>query len=131
MLAEHREIIGFIKTFNWIALFVLGTASFFLMGTNFTSGLIFGGLLIILNFSVFERSIRRAFSTSSGPRFRKAAAIAKYYIRLLLMGMVIFVLLKQTWVHPVGLLLGLSIVVISIIALGVKLLMKTFPREAA
>jgi hypothetical protein len=44
---------------------------------------------------------------------------------------VIYILLKHAWVHPVGLLLGLSIVVISIIALGVKLLMKTFPREAA
>jgi hypothetical protein len=131
MLAEHREIIGFIKTFNWITLFVLGTASLLLMGTNFTSGLIFGGLLIIFNFSVFERSIRRAFSTSSGLCLRKATAIAKYYIRLLLMAVVIYILLKQAWVHPVGLLLGLSIVVISIIALGVKLLLKTFPREAA
>ncbi|MFO8089076.1 MAG: ATP synthase subunit I [Desulfatiglandaceae bacterium] len=131
MLAEHREIIGFIKTFNWIALFVLGAASFLLMGTTFTSGLIFGGLLIILNFSIFERSIRLAFSTSSGFRFRKATAIVKYYIRLILMGVVIYILLKHAWVHPVGLLLGLSIVVISIIALGIKLLMKTFPREAA
>jgi hypothetical protein len=131
MLAEHREIIGFIKTFNWIALFVLGAVSFPLMGSSFTSGLIFGGLLIILNFSIFERSIRLAFSTSRGFRFRKVTAIAKYYIRLLFMGVVIFILLKQSWVHPVGLLLGLSIVVISIIGLGVKLLMNTISREAA
>ncbi len=110
---------------------MLGTASLLLMGPNFTSGLVAGGLLIIFNFNIFERSIRAAFCSSSGFRFSKAAAIAKYYFRLLFMGMVIFILLKQSWVHPVGLLLGLSIVVISIIGLGVKLLMKTFPREAA
>ena len=130
MLAEHKEIIGFVKWFNWVVLLVLGSASFCLMDNPFTVGLVLGGLLSIANFDVFERSVRAGFSAAGGLRVRKASAIAKCYLRLLFLGGAIYVLLKQNWVHPVGLLTGLSIVVISITGLGVRLLLKNLSPEA-
>jgi hypothetical protein len=130
MLVEHREIIGFVKSFNLVALFVLGSLSFWLMEDRFTAGLILGGLLSIFNFGIFERSLSDSFSPQEGRRFRKSIAIAKFYFRLLFLGAAIYLLLKQSWIHPVGLILGLSIVVISIIGLGIRLIFKIYLPEA-
>lgn len=129
MLTEHREIMGFVKTLSWIVLLVLGLMSFWLMDYHFTAGVIAGGILAILNFDVFERSLTAAFSPSEGFRFRKAASIVKYFLRLLVLGLAIYLLLKQNWVHPVGLIVGVSIVVISIIGLGIRMVIKPFHRE--
>lgn len=129
MLTEHREIIGFVKSLNWIILLVLGFTSFWLMKYDFTAGVILGGLLAIVNFDVLERSLIMLFSPSEGFRIRKAASIVKYFLRLLVLGLIIYVLLKQNWVHPVGLIVGLSVVVISIVGLGVRMLIKPFHQE--
>lgn len=129
MLTEHREIIGFVKTLNWIVLLVLGLMSFWLMKYDFTAGVILGGLLAIVNFDVLERSVLTAFSPSEGFRLKKATAILKYFLRLLFLAVVIYIFLKQSWIHPVGLIAGLSIVVISIIGLGLRMLFKPFQRE--
>ena len=130
MLTEHREIVGFVKTLNWIVLLVLGCLSFWLMEHGFTMGVILGGLLAIVNFDVLERSVVVAFSPSERFGFKKAVAILKYFLRLLFVVVVIYLLLKQDWAHPVGLIVGLSIVVISIVGLGVRMLFKPFQRES-
>jgi len=130
MLTEHREIFGFVKTTNWVLLLVLSCLSLWIMEKSFTAGVIAGGLLAILNFGVLERSIVGAFSPSEGFRAKNAAVILKYFLRLLILGVAIYLLLKQEWVHPVGLLVGLSIVVFSIVCLGIRMLVKPFRQES-
>lgn len=41
--------------------------------------------------------------------------IAKYYVRFIATGLIIFVLISQYFVHPLGLIIGLSVVVASVI----------------
>jgi hypothetical protein len=41
--------------------------------------------------------------------------MAKYYMRFILSGIIIFLLISQGLVHPIGLFLGLSVVVASIL----------------
>jgi len=56
--------------------------------------------------------------------------IAKYYIRFVVSGFIIFVLISRHYVNPLGLFIGLSVVVISII-LGTMLeFKKLFLKEA-
>ena len=60
----------------------------------------------------------------------KMAIIAKYYFRLAIMGIIIYILVTNGWADPIGLVIGLSIVVISIIHMGIRAAWKTSSGEA-
>ena len=120
-----------LKWLNWVTLLVLGSASFFLMDNAFTTGVLLGGLLIMANFHALQHVIRQGFSPQDQRKRGKASIIAKYYLRLLALGILIYLCLKLNWVHPIGLVIGLSIVVISIVCLGILLIKKTLREETA
>ena len=42
------------------------------------------------------------------------SVLAKYYLRFMVSGLIIFALIFFGWVHPIGLVIGLSIVVASV-----------------
>ena len=127
---EWGKLAKLLRTFNWIILLILASFSFFFMNPSFTLGLILGGLIIITNFSVLQHTILRGFSPDGAMQAKKASIIAKYYLRLAVMGILIYILIRQQWVHPVGLTVGLSIVVVSIICLGIHMIWKTSSQEA-
>lgn len=114
--AAYREI----RLLNWITLLVLSLASVAVMDNASTLGIILGGLLIIANFGVLQHTIRRAFSSEGAMKGTKASVIVKYYVRLLALGVVIFLLLSRGWINPLGLAVGLSTVFISIVGFGIK-----------
>jgi hypothetical protein len=118
-----------LKAVNWVCLFLFGSISFFLMSHTFTSGIIAGGLLVIANFHIFQKTIRQVFMAEGSGKARKAPVIAKYYLRLSAMGLLIYFFIAEEWVHPVGFAVGLSIVVISITILGIHLLRRTLSGE--
>jgi len=120
-----------LKALNWTILLVLSLISYFLMGNCFTTGVILGGFLIIANFTVFQHIITAAFGTKGISRAAKKAIIAKYYLRLAVLGILIYLLVGKKWVDPVGLAVGLSVVVISIVMLGVHMVWKKSSGEVA
>ncbi|MFC1823111.1 ATP synthase subunit I [Thermodesulfobacteriota bacterium] len=119
-----------LKTRNWIILLVLSSVSYFTMKSSLTLGIILGGFIIIVNFKVFQHTLRRAFSPNIGMKKGKFSIIAKYYFRLLALGLILYILITKAWIDPVGLAVGLSTVVISIVSLGVSLALKSITREA-
>ena len=126
---DWKDLYRDLTALNWVILFLLATISFFWMSNAFTAGIIVGGLLVIANFHVFQHTIRQGLLTDGPGKAKKAPVIAKYYVRLLAMGLLIYFFMAQKWVHPVGFALGLSIVVISIAALGIHMIRKTFSGE--
>jgi hypothetical protein len=104
--------------------------SYFLLSHSLTLGIILGGLVIIANFNVFQHTIRRAFSPGGVMVTGKMFIILKYYFRLLALGAIICFLIKRGWVDPVGLAIGLSTVVISIVSFGIKRAWRTSAGEA-
>ena len=126
---DWKHIYRELKVLNWVILFLLALISFFLMSNAFTTGIIVGGLLVIVNFHIFQNTIRQGLLSDGQGKAKKGLVIVKYYLRLLAMGLLIYFLLSQKWVHPVGFALGLSIVVISIAALGIHMIRKTFSGE--
>jgi len=100
------------------------------MSASFTLGVILGGLIIIANFSVLLHTIRSVFSDQGAMRGKKISVIAKFYFRLAIMGLIIYILITNGWVNPLGLTVGLSIVVFSILNLGIRTAWKTSSREA-
>jgi len=127
---NRDTLIDHIRTNNWIILFIAASLSFFFMNAAFTLGVIVGGLMVIANFSVLQRTIRSAFSDLGAFQGKKLGLIAKSYFRLAFMGLVIYIVITNGWVHPIGLVIGLSIVSFSIIGFGIRSAWKTSSREA-
>jgi hypothetical protein len=127
---EWKTIYEEIRVKNWIVLLILSSAGYFLLSPSQTFGIIMGGLLIIANFKVFQRSIQRAFSPDGLLKKSNISIIIRYYVRLLVLGAIIAILIGKRWADPIGLAIGLSTVVISISAMGIRMAMKIFAEEA-
>jgi len=115
---------------SWIILLILSTFSYFIMSRLLTTGIIMGGLIVIFNFDLLQHTIRRAFPSGEGLKTKKILLIGKCYFRLLALGAIIYLLIKLGMVDPIGLTIGLSTVVFSIISFGISCAFKTTNREA-
>jgi hypothetical protein len=118
-----------LQSLNWVILLVLSFMSQLLMTPAFTAGVILGGLTAIANFNLLQHTIYGAFSTK-GVLKGKASIIAKFNLRLLGVGATLYILITKGLVHPVGLALGLSTVVFSIVGMGIHLAFKMRTGEA-
>ena len=127
---DWQKAYGDLKKLNWFTLLIMSLISYFLLSQSLTLGIILGGFIIIANFSLLQHTIRRGFSSEGVMSTTKFFIIVKYYFRLLALGIVIAFLIKRGWVDPVGLALGLSTVVISIVSFGIKRALKTVTGEA-
>jgi hypothetical protein len=87
-----------------------------------------GGFISILNFYWMARGLRGLFNNPAGNV--KGPVMVKYYIRLALTAVVLYFLIANHTVNVIGLLIGLSIVVINIlITLIIALAKKKFIEE--
>jgi hypothetical protein len=95
---------------------------------DFARGILFGGLIVTINFHLLAKTLKKALKPPhlSSPN----VILAKYYIRFIISGLIIFVLISKHWVHPIGLFVGLSIVVASIILATFREITKLFLKEA-
>ena len=118
-----------LQSLNWFILLVLSSMSYLLMAPVFTAGVILGGLTAIANFNIFQHTLCAAF-TDQGFTKSKISIIAKFNLRLLGLGAILYILITKGLVHPVGLCLGLSIVVFSIVGIGINLALKMRSGEA-
>ncbi len=108
-----------IRTLNWLILLFLSVISNFLMPPLFTLGVILGGLIAIANFNMLQYTIRGFFSMGLDMSIRKKITLVKCYFRLVFLAFLLYVLLANGWVDLIGLVTGLSTVVISIIYFGI------------
>jgi len=127
---DWEKVYGDLRKLNWLIVLIMASTSYFLMSASITLGVILGGLIIIANFSVFQRTVRAAFSSEGRMKMTKKSIIVKYYLRLLVLGTIIYILIKYGRVDPVGLAFGLSTVVISILILGISRALKTISGQA-
>jgi hypothetical protein len=127
---EWKIIYEEIRVKNWIVLLILSSAGYFFLSPGQTFGIIMGGLLIIANFKVFQRSIQKAFSPDGLLKKSNISIIIRYYVRLLVLGAIIAILIGKGWADPIGLAIGLSTLVISISVMGIRMAIKVFAEEA-
>jgi len=86
-----------------------------LASTNFTLGILAGGLISILNFYGLCQGLRTAFAQMGSGSTGKAAMVLKYLLRLGITGFVLYLALAKTKANIFGLVIGLAVVVIGII----------------
>jgi hypothetical protein len=75
-------------------------------------GIIFGGLIVTINFHLLAKTLQKALVPQrlASPNI----ILVKYYIRFIISGVIIFFLIREQVVNPIGLFVGLSVVVGSI-----------------
>jgi hypothetical protein len=119
------QIYSDLKKRGWIIFLILVTAAYFFMSRSFTLGIILGGIIVIVNFSFLQSTIIKAFQNTPAIKKKKFLLIVKSFFRLLLLGIIIYVLLKYDLADPIGLAIGLSIIFFSVVSLGISSAWKT------
>ncbi len=108
----ERRLLRFITWTNWILLCAVTTSGFILAPGRFAWGILAGGLIVTINFHLLYRSLKRTLNPPHTANTR--AVLGKYYIRFLASTVIIFILIADHYVNPLGLIIGLSVVVTSI-----------------
>jgi len=124
----QERLIQFVTRANWLLFVAASLAGFFFSPKAFALGIFSGGLIVTVNFHLLARTLKKALT----PPYLSShnVVLAKYYIRFILSGLIIFVLISEHVVDPLGLFIGLSVVVASIISATMKELTKIIFKEA-
>jgi len=124
----EQRLIKFITITNWILLCIVSIAGFLITTPDFAKGIIFGGLIVTINFHMLSRTLKKAFRP---PHLASHNVIlAKYYLRFIVSGFIIFALISKNYVDPIGLFIGLSVVVASIMLATIYETKKLLLKEA-
>jgi len=127
---EWKNLQKRLRLLNWVILMILSSTSAVLMSYSFAGGVFLGGLIAVTNFHVLQHTIRRAFSSDGNMRKGKFSIIMKSYLRLFALGVIIYILIDKDLVDPIGLAVGVSTILFSIVSLGISLVVKTKAGEA-
>jgi len=98
---------------NWIILGILLLLGFVFMPYRFAFGMLIGGFISIINFYWLGRDLRKAFNRIS--ERSNSSIMFKYYIRFAVTAVALYFIISGDLVDIIGLLVGLSTVVIAIV----------------
>jgi hypothetical protein len=117
MTMELEQLPAVLNRRNWVILGLLLMASVPFANWPVSAGILAGGLVAIAGFAWLQRSLRRLLADPAhGARARYQFG---YVARLLGLAGVLALLIAVVKIHPVGLAIGLSVVVINLLWLTV------------
>lgn len=110
----QKRLFRFVTRSNWILFALTTILGLIVLPADVARGIFCGGLLVTINFHLLARTLKKSLTP---PHLSSHSVILlKYYIRFTISAVVIFLLIKSQFVHPIGLVIGLSVVVASIMA---------------
>ena len=111
-----------LEVVNWVVLAVFVLASAVIFSLNFTLGVLLGGLISIVNYHWLCRDVKKVFQHLTDRA--KSRIMFKYYLRFGVTAVVLFFIISSRIVDVIGLLIGLSTVIINIALSAVMALSK-------
>ena len=124
----QKRILGFITRANWIFFGVAVFVGLVAFHFDFTLGIFAGGLIVTINFHLLARTLKKSLTPPH--LVSHNVIIAKYYVRFIASGIIIFFLISGHYVDPLGLFVGLSVVVASIVVATLRELKNLIFKEA-
>lgn len=125
----ERKLLKFITLSNWILFGAVTILGFVLVPGPFAWGILAGGLIVTINFQLLHQTLKKALTP---PHVAKTGVVlGKYYIRFFACALIIYVLIADHYVNPLGLIIGLSVVVTSILIATLNEVRKIVFKEAA
>jgi hypothetical protein len=116
MMAPLEQLPAVLHRRNWLILGILLAISLPFGNGPVSAGIVAGGLVAITGFAWLQRSLKRLLAeTGQDARTRYQFG---YLVRLLSLGCVLAILIAIVKIHPAGLVLGLSVVVINLLWLA-------------
>jgi len=98
---------------NWVVLALLLLGSVVLQSFPFSLGVLLGGVISIVNFYWLYQDLQNSFQRlMDGSR---TSILLKYCLRLALTAVLLYLIIAYRFADVLGLLLGLSIVIINIV----------------
>ena len=123
-----------LKISNWVVLTILVVAGYLGGGRDFALGVLVGGLVVVINFHLLHRFLQgvTAGAQLDGENQGRAKAFfaAKQLLRFLALVVVVYLLVSHGWVNVIGLVVGLSTVVLTLTLLGINEVIKQKNKEA-
>lgn len=118
MNQESDQLLEEMARRNWIILIVLVLISLFWQSLPVTMGVLAGGVLVIINYRWLGRSL---FKLLGDPDSAAEKGFKRNYLfRLVFIASSIYLLLVRGGVHPLALVVGLSVVVLNLIVTTAK-----------
>ncbi len=118
MTQEDDQLLEQMARRNWIILIVLVLLSLFWQSPPVTYGVLAGGMLVIINYRWLGRSL---LAVLNDPQLDSAKGFKRNYLfRLVVISSAIYLLLVRGGVHPLALVVGLSVVVLNVMITTVK-----------
>lgn len=111
-MSTQQRLLMFVTRANWVVFVAASIAAWAFATPGFARGILFGGLLVTVNFHMLARTLHKALTPPHVASHN--TVLAKYYLRFMVSGVIIFALIAGKVVNPIGLVLGLSVVVFSI-----------------
>jgi hypothetical protein len=106
-----------IQILNWLLTATMGTAAWLLASESIGKAVFAGGAIAALSFGWLKRDLCRLFA---GPlTMLKGRFFIKYYARLSLLAALLFWLISHHQIHTLGMLAGLSVVLLSIAVIAI------------
>jgi hypothetical protein len=127
-LEIQKRILTFVTRSNWILFVGISILGFLLLPADYARGILFGGLLVTMNFHLLAKTLKKALTPPNLSSHN--VVIAKYYLRFIGSGFIIFILIAGNYVNPLGLIIGLSVVVFSIMLATMCEIAKLIFKEA-
>ena len=112
---------------NWIVLGIFLAVSLIFMPYRFTLGILLGGLIGIINFYWLSRGLRKVFQQFLDKA--RSSIVARYYIRVTVTGVALFFIITRTPADVIGLIVGLSVVVVNIVSTILLEFSKNYAKE--
>jgi len=132
-MQDLEKIVNFVTRTNWLLLIATSSLALMTTPTEVSLGVLLGGLIVAVNFQLLKKTVVNNFRpdvvSEKGGSFI-GNILVKYYIRFVISGGLIFLLISNHIVHPLGLLAGLSVVVASMFLATVLELTRLFFKEA-
>jgi len=120
----------------WIVLALLTAGAFFVVSASFAWSVLAGGVVSNISFLISQKDIKRfveSITSFSEPEDRKAKAkqgqkgyLLKFWLRIVIIGVVLFLFIKSGVVNIFGLILGLSTVVLAITFVSLNVLRRYY-----
>ena len=118
MMMELEQLPSSLSRRNWVILGILLAVSLPFANWPVSTRILAGGLVAIAGFAWLQRSLRRLLADSAhGSRVRYQFG---YVVRLLVLAGILALLIAVVKIHPVGLAIGLSVVVINLLWLTLQ-----------
>lgn len=124
MTTEEALPLRRIQLLNWVLLVLLTGVAAAFFGIPSARAVLVGGLLANSSFWLLKRDLSRLLVGELAAV--KVRFFIKYYARLALLALLIFVLVKYASLNIPGLLVGLSVVFLSISGVAAAAAIKTF-----